>query len=48
MSNRVMNRRGARELTPEELDRIPVGVLPPLHTLCGVPPKFFRDDASIS
>lgn len=46
MSNRVINRRGARELTPEELDRIPAGL--PLHTLCGVPPHFFRDDASTS
>lgn len=44
MSNRVLSRRGARELTPEDIDRIPGGLLP-LHSLCGVPPKFFRDDA---
>lgn len=45
MSNRVLNRRGARELTPEEMDQIAGGFL---HTLCGVPPHFFRDDDSIS
>ncbi|HEY6351290.1 MAG TPA: hypothetical protein VI636_17945 [Candidatus Angelobacter sp.] len=44
MSNRVLNRRGARELTPEEMDQIVGGFL---HTLCGVPPHFFRDDVSI-
>jgi len=47
MWNRVLIRRGARELTPEEMDQIPGGALPPLHTLCGVPPHFFRDDDSI-
>jgi hypothetical protein len=45
MSNRVLNRRGARELTPEEMDQIAGGGS--LHTLCGVPPHFFRDDVSI-
>jgi len=45
MSNRVLNRRGAREVTPEEMDQVAGGLLP-LHTLCGVPPKFFRDDDS--
>lgn len=45
MSNRVLTRRGAHELTPEEMDQIHGGYL---HTLCGVPPKFFRDDASTS
>lgn len=44
MSNRVLNRRGARELTAEEIDRI--AGCGSLHTLCGVPPHFFRDDAS--
>jgi hypothetical protein len=44
MLNRVLNRRGAREVTPEEMDQIAGGL--PLHTLCGVPPKFFRDDDS--
>lgn len=49
MSNRVLIRRGAREVTPEEMDQIAGGSsLPPLHTLCGVPPHFFRDDDSIS
>lgn len=46
MSNRVLNRRGAREVTPEEMDQIAGGVS--LHTLCGFPPHFFRDDDSIS
>jgi len=31
MSNRVLNRRGARELMPEEMDQIAGGVS--LHTL---------------
>ena len=44
MLNRVLNRRGARELTPEEMDYVAGGL--PLHTLCGVPPHFFRDDDS--
>lgn len=49
MSDRVLIRRGARELKPEEMDQIVGGAsLPPLHTLCGVPPHFFRDDDSIS
>ena len=43
MSMRVLNRMGARELEPEEVDQIGGH----LHTLCGVPPDFFRDDASI-
>jgi hypothetical protein len=43
MSNRVLNRRGARELTPEEMDQIAGGSL---QTLCGFPPKFFKDDDS--
>jgi hypothetical protein len=47
MSNRVLNRRGARALTPEEVDQIAGGQIGPLHTLCGVPPNFFRDDAGI-
>lgn len=49
MLNRVLNRRGARELTPDEVDQIAGGGGPigPLHTLCGVPPHFFRDDASV-
>ncbi len=46
MSNRVLNRRGARELKPEEMGQITGGAS--LHTLCGVPPHFFRDDDSIS
>ena len=46
MLNRVLNRRGAREVTPEEMDHIAGGL--PLHTLCGVPPHFFRDDDSTS
>jgi hypothetical protein len=46
MSNRVLNRRGAREVTPEEMDQVAGGAS--LHTLCGVPPHFFRDDDSIS
>ena len=45
MLNRVLNRRGARELMPEEMDQIAGGGF--LHTFCGVPPNFFRDDASI-
>lgn len=48
MSNRVLIRRGAHELTPEEMNQIAGGGLPPLHTLCGVPPHFFRDDDYIS
>ena len=47
MSNRVLNRLGARELKPEEMDQVAGGLLH-LHTLCGVPPHFFRDDDSIS
>lgn len=47
MSNRVLNRRGARELTPEETDQTAGGLLP-VHTFCGVPPNFFRDDLSAS
>lgn len=43
MSNRVLIRFGARELTPEEMAQITGGFL---HTLCGVPPHFFRDDDS--
>jgi len=48
MSNRVLNRKGARELTPEEINQIPGGQIGHLHTLCGVPPHFFRDDDSTS
>lgn len=48
MSNRVLNRRGAREVKPEETDQIAGGLIGPLHTLCGVPPHFFRDDVSLS
>jgi hypothetical protein len=47
MSNRVLNRRGARELTAEEMDKIQGAGIGSLHTLCGVPPHFFRDDDSI-
>lgn len=42
MSMRVISRMGARELTPEEM-----ALIGHLHTLCGVPPHFFRDDLSI-
>lgn len=42
MSNRVMNRRGARELTGEETDRTAGGAC--LLTICGAPPRFFQDD----
>jgi hypothetical protein len=45
MSMRVICRLGARELTPEEMDQI--AGCGDLHTLCGIPPHFFRDDASI-
>ena len=46
MSNRVLIRRGARELKSEEMNQIAGGGCC-LHTLCGVPPKFFRDDLGI-
>ena len=42
MSMRVLSRMGAREMSPEQMDQIGH-----LHTLCGVPPHFFRDDFSI-
>lgn len=35
MSNRVMNRRGARELTPEETNQIAAGSNACIGTLCG-------------
>ena len=43
MSNRVLNRSGARELTPEEMDRIAGGGAC-LLTVCGVIPHFSQDD----
>jgi len=45
MSNRVLDRSGARELTPVEMDQIAGAGF--LHTLCGVPPHFFRDDDTV-
>ena len=40
MSNRVLNRRGAREVTPEELEQI-VAAGGPNHTLmCTAVPSF--------
>jgi hypothetical protein len=44
MSNRVMNRRGARELTAEEMDHIAAASNACIGTLCGNPPKFPADD----
>ncbi|HEX5434293.1 MAG TPA: hypothetical protein VFY05_08645 [Candidatus Angelobacter sp.] len=44
MSNRVMNRRGARELTFEELDRIAGGVTTILITTTGPRPTLPGDD----
>jgi hypothetical protein len=37
MSNRVMNRRGARELTTEEMDQIAAGSNACIGTLSGTP-----------
>ncbi len=37
MSNRVLNRRGARELTPEEMDHIAAGSNACIGTLSGTP-----------
>jgi len=44
MSNRVLNRKGARELTPEEMDQI-IGAATGacLMTVCGVPPRLVDD-----
>lgn len=35
MSNRVLSRRGARELTPEETDRVAAASNACIGTLCG-------------
>lgn len=42
MSNRVLNRRGARELTPEEIDRV-AAAGECFITICGVL-HFSEDD----
>ena len=42
MSSRVLIRRGAHELTAEEMDRIAGGAC--FLTVCGVPPHFSQDD----
>lgn len=42
MSNRVLIRLGARELTVDEMDRIAGGAC--FLTVCGAPPHFSQDD----
>jgi hypothetical protein len=44
MLMRVLNRRGARELTPEELEQIQGGAHTCLITACGVIGHFRADD----
>ncbi len=44
MSMRVLNRRGARELTPEELDEIQGAANSCLITACGAVGHFRADD----
>lgn len=40
MSNRVLIRNGAREISVEELDRIAGGTATHISTFCGDPPRF--------
>lgn len=43
MSNRVLNRQGAREVTLEEMDQVH-GATGCFITTCGAVPRFVADD----